>query len=109
MTDTQRMARCTYYNGKKPQGAYSSSSCGNGRDGGVCTCEVPSSTELAFFESCVEGSRNASICKHCGMSVVAHQTPTCPPGLKKHKPGTTYEPRGDQGFDRFYCGCHGWD
>lgn len=107
--DTQRMARCAYHGKRKPQGAYSSSSCGNGRDGGVCTCEEPSSTELAFFEDCGEGSREASLCKHCGMMEVAHLSARCQRGLKPHPVGTKYEPQGDKGFDRFYCGCHGWD
>jgi hypothetical protein len=107
-----RIARCAYHGGRKAQGFYSSSSCKNGRDAAICTCEEPSSKDLAFFEYCGDGSRDASLCRHCGMMPTAHGSDkrTCPSGgLKKHRPGTSYEPQGDTGHDRFYCGCHGWD
>lgn len=107
-----RLARCAYYGGEKPRGFYSSSSCGNGRDGTKCMCERPSSRDLAFFEFCGDGSRDALLCKHCGMMPTAHGDGLGPcrnPGMRKHRPGTVYEAQGDRGFDRFYCGCHGWD
>jgi hypothetical protein len=105
-----RVARCAHYGGRKALGSYSSSSCKAGRDGVSCRCEEPSSTDLAFFEFQGDGSRAASICKHCAMAEVAHQRGVCPPGgLRKHRAGTTYEPQGGLEFDKFYCGCHGWD
>lgn len=105
-----RVARCAYHGGRKAQGSYSSSSCKNGRDAAICTCEEPSSKDLAFFEYCGAGSRDAELCKHCGMMPVAHAQDACPSrGLKKHASGSRYEAQGDRGFDRFYCGCHGWD
>lgn len=108
---TGRVARCAYHGGRKALGSYSSSSCKNGRDAKICTCEEPSSKELAFFEYCGEGSRESLLCKRCGMMPVAHlQDGTCPNGgLKKHRAGSQYEAQGDRGHDRFYCGCHGWD
>lgn len=104
-----RMARCTYYNGRKARGPYSSSSCKNGRDAETCTCEEVSSRELAFFEFCGNGSRDATLCQHCGCVESAHSDSVCPRGLRTHAAGTRYEPQGGQPYDRFYCGCHGWD
>lgn len=105
-----RKARCAHYGGRKALGSHSSSSCKAGRDGVSCRCEEPSSKELAFFEFCGEGSREASICKHCAMAEVAHENGRCrDPGLRVHPAGTRYTPQGDRGFDRFYCGCHGWE
>jgi hypothetical protein len=106
---TTRMARCAYYGGRKALGAYSSSSCKAGRDGTICRCEEPSSKELAFFEFQGAGSRVAALCRHCGMTESAHKGAPCSKGLRSHKAGTAYEPQGDLGFDKFYCGCHGWD
>lgn len=110
-TLTGRVARCAYHGQRKQLGSYSSSSCKNGRDGTICTCEEPSSKELAFFEFCGEGSREAELCKHCGMMPVAHKDGgACPrPGLRRRTNTTRYEAQGDKGHDKFYCGCHGWD
>ena len=104
-----RTARCAYYGEKKALGSYSSSSCKNGRDAAICTCEEPSSKELAFFKSCAEGTHTASLCKHCGCTEAPHKDGICPKGLRAHRAGTRYEAQGDRGFDEFYCGCHGWD
>jgi len=72
-----------------------------------CGSEKPSSTSLPFFEYCGAESREAQeTCKHCGYSIVAH------PGGRNHKPQFKckgFEPRGDRGYDRYYCGCRGWD
>src|SRR5690349_24748961 len=89
---TGRIARCAYHGGRKALGSYSSSSCKNGRDAAICTCEEPSSKELAFFKYCGEGSREAALCRHCGMMPVAHQEQACTRGgLKKHANGSRYE------------------
>ena len=105
-----RKARCSYYGRRKSQGSYSSSSCANGRDATVCTCEKPSSTDLAFFRFGGDGSFAAAICKHCGSTPSAHPSGSCPPGgVKRHASGSRYEPQGDTAIDEFYCGCYGWD
>lgn len=73
-----------------------------------CGKVEPSSKDLAFLEFCGEGSKEATeICKHCGYHAVAHapdhprkgQIPVC----------LDFAPRGCQEFDRYYCGCRGWD
>ena len=105
-----RTARCSYHGGRKALGSYSSSSCKNGRDAPICTCEEPSSTDLAFFKFCGEGTFTAALCKHCGMAPVAHKPDApCPQGSRRRPLATRYEAQGDKGYDEFYCGCHGWD
>lgn len=99
-----RKARCAYYGGRtSPRGSYGGGNeCNYGQShAAVCTCEQPSSGELPFFEFCGEGSRESRICKHCGYAEIAH--------TEKRVKCQRYEPKGDRGFDRFYCGCHGWD
>ena len=75
-----------------------------------CSCGqvVPSSKSLPFFESTAEGSRDAvESCKHCGYFRVAHT----PEVIAKNKSlkCTNFEPHGAYEFDRYYCGCRGWD
>jgi hypothetical protein len=85
-----------------------------------CTCgQTRPSTDaiqgrLAFFEFRGEGSRSATEqCQHCGYAVVAHG-----PDAPVWKSGKTavethgcpgFEPKGDWGYDTYYCGCRGWD
>jgi len=64
---------------------------------------------LAFFEYRGEGSRSASICKVCGCVLEAHTLDAKWPELRKCTEDNTYQPRGDIGYDSFYCGCDGWD
>jgi hypothetical protein len=85
-----------------------------------CGTERPSSSPgLAFFEACGDGSIDAQRCI-CGYFECAHDPAhmaTLVPG-RHGKPRPTviesghctgYQPRGDRGTDRFYCGCRGWD
>jgi hypothetical protein len=85
-----------------------------------CTCgqTAPSikalDGRLAFFEFRGEGSTSATEqCKHCGYYHVAHteQAPVWKNGKtaveNRGCPG--FEPRGDWGYDTYYCGCRGWD
>lgn len=66
---------------------------------------APGYVVLSFFEFCGEGSPSAALCK-CGYAEVAHG---CERDLKQRFTCGTYEPRGGQEFDSFYCGCGGWD
>jgi hypothetical protein len=76
-----------------------------------CYCgeERPSSKDLPFFQFCGVGSLEASSCK-CGFYEVAHH-PDPNSVRKKGIPCDVggYTPKGDQGWDKFYCGCRGWD
>ncbi len=71
-----------------------------------------SSTDLAFFEFLGEGSTDAmNRCKTCGFHVDAHERARDlieNPHLAKIA-GHDFEPKGGSEFDRFYCGCRGWD
>ena len=68
-----------------------------------CRCELPSDPSLPFFEYLGPGSRNAKErCKRCRYFKSVH-TPT-----SWHK-CRSFEPIGDVGYDKFYCGCSGWD
>ena len=84
-----RKARCSYYHN--------------------CKSEVDSQPDIAFFEDCGPGTYNAEqLCKNCGFHVIAHK------GGKNYRADhwsqcENFEPKGDQGFDRYYCGCRGWD
>jgi hypothetical protein len=74
-----------------------------------CGRMEPSSKDLAFFEFCGEGSKDAlEICGNCGYHIVAH-SPNHP---RKHELPLVcldFTPKGCQEFDRYYCGCRGWD
>ena len=80
--------------------------------------QQPSAWTLPFFEYCGEGSRTSKLCKHCGFTADGHPSQggtgnyskSDKPirGLCEHR-GLLYEPRGDTGTDKFYCGCWGWD
>jgi hypothetical protein len=83
-----------------------------------CTCgQTAPSTKaldgyLAFFEYRGEGSRSATEqCKHCGYYDCAHgnsEDKELRNVVEEGKcPG--FEPKGDWGYDTYYCGCRGWD
>ena len=74
-----------------------------------CTCgrTEPSSPKLAFFEFCGEGSRDAVDICGCGYHSVAHT-----PEVMARNPAlkcSTFKASGPREFDRYYCGCRGWD
>lgn len=97
---TGRFAKCTYSH-VNPKGRQSPGKS-----------PVPSSFELAFFEFCGEGSREATEYCKCGMSQKAHDDAgrIAPRKYAACMKGCTgFTPKGPQEFDRFYCGCFGWD
>jgi hypothetical protein len=69
-----------------------------------CTV-APSNTSLAFFEYLGPGSPSSrQNCAQCGYFDSAHN--------KMPRSGNvclTFRPHGPYEFDRYYCGCHGWD
>lgn len=81
---TERTARCTY-----------------------CSVEKPSSKALPFFEFRGEGSREATEHCKCGYTLGCHDA--AHPHVLKQCTEPTPTARGPQEFDRFYCGCRGWD
>jgi hypothetical protein len=101
---TDRKARCAYY-GKSTakRGSYGGGNeCNYGQsESPTCTCEQPSSPKLPFFEYCGDGSTEAKKCK-CGYYESAHKPDS---SIRCRK----FEPHGGHEFDKFYCGCHGWD
>ncbi len=95
---TTRTARCTYY-------------------GGRCKSERPSDAEgLAFFQDCSPGTLS-DCCADCGYHEVAHERFSgrrndiarpgiWPRGVTPHEFRAKVD--GEE-FDRYYCGCYGWD
>ena len=74
-----------------------------------CDCGklAPSSPALAFFEFQGEGSERAlKTCKHCHYFEVAHR-----PEIQRQHAHVCdhFEAVGAFEFDRWYCGCRGWD
>jgi hypothetical protein len=65
--------------------------------------------KLAFFEYRGEGSPAATTtCKHCRYALIAHQRKEA--GTLKHNGVCdTFEPIGPYQYDKYYCGCRGWD
>lgn len=99
-----RKARCAYYGSQTARrGSYGGGNeCNYGQSNAPrCTCEQPSAASLPFFEYCGPSSTEATKCK-CGYFESAHKP-------NSHCKCKQFAPKGDQGFDRFYCGCHGWD
>lgn len=101
---TGRRARCSYFDpalGKcKPTH--------HTRHTNPVNSERASDPGLPFFEYLGPGSRHATEKCECGYFDVAHMNPnplTGRPGIATH----TFVPVGPAEFDRFYCGCHGWD
>jgi hypothetical protein len=78
-----------------------------------CSCgsTANSSTGLAFFEYLGDGSRDATeLCLNCGSGYVTHLEVNPSTGRAGHKFGVCeFTPKGDVGYDRYYCGCRGWD
>jgi len=104
----ERRARCTYFG----TGGFRSYACNYQARTGCskkrCACELPSASTLPFFEYRGPGSREAvEGCAHCGYFRVAHEN--AGPRGGKAQPCRHFEPRGDRGYDCFYCGCAGWD
>lgn len=103
-----RQAKCAYHGQRtSTRGSYGGGNeCNYGqREAKVCTCVQPSSKELPFFEFQGEGSREAvEMCKHCWYAKVAHEKDRRSSDVCTH-----FEPRGPAQFDKFYCGCAGWD
>lgn len=72
-----------------------------------CNTMVPSSKDLAFFVDHSAGTEPAELkCKHCGYHKKAH---TKEIQSKNRHICANFEPRGDRGFDSYYCGCRGWE
>lgn len=67
---------------------------------------VPSDLNLPFFEFRGEGSADSvNFCKHCGYYKIVHD-----PTYYRYKAlGHEFEPCGPFEYDRYYCGCRGWD
>jgi hypothetical protein len=100
---TGRKARCAYY-GKSTslKARYSRNECNYGQDKApTCTCEQPSSSKLPFFEYQGAGSTESTKCK-CGYYESAHKS-----GMNCRC--REFKPQGALEFDKFYCGCQGWD
>ncbi len=82
---------------KRPNLIGRQAKCGCGR------IEPSNPDHLAFFEFRGEGSREATkICK-CGYAESAHDKPHIAAKCQK------FIPRGPQEYDKYYCGCRGWD
>ena len=74
-----------------------------------CSCgkTEASSSRLAFFQSLGDGSREATHgCSNCGYFDVAHTNE-----VRSRNPHicSDFQPKGDVGHDRYYCGHSGWD
>lgn len=68
-----------------------------------CGSMKPSSVKLAFFEYRGPDSPDSKRkCKHCAYHDVAHGKGN--PHVCDH-----FEPHGPFEFDKYYCGCRGWD
>jgi hypothetical protein len=88
-----RMARCAY----KPHGH----------------ADRPSSLDLPFFEFRGEGSSDATEKCKCGMRKSVHDKHGGRIPAKQYamlvKGCEGFQANGPHDFDRYYCGCHGWD
>lgn len=72
-----------------------------------CSCmrpPRPSDINLPFFEYRGPGSASADDTCHCGFARRAHTDQSLGKRLDHE-----FEPRGDVGFDSYYCGHSGWD
>lgn len=100
-----RAARCAYF-GKTLNDWRHASGFGC-RRGEPCLCEQPSSTDLPFFEYRGPGSREAL--EGCAVCSILHQNKPCPEWRLKDVGEHDFAPLGPSQYDRFYCGCWGWD
>lgn len=92
-----RKAKCSYYP--------------NGGKYGRCPEPVESSTGLAFFEYLGPLSDAATTSCRCGMKDITHPS-VCEVNPITGRPNDRdhpFEPRGPADFDRYFCGCWGWD
>lgn len=103
---------CTEVAQEKPDltGRFAKCAYQSGRPGTTVNhTPVPSSWGLAFFEFQGEGSHEAlDMCGTCRYAKVAHgeiNVMTGRAGITDHE----FVPRGPAEFDRYYCGCWGWD
>lgn len=103
---TARKARCAFFGGQL--GRHNECNYGQRLEPRVkngqivrCTCEQPSSDDLPFFVFHGEGSREAAEICECSYHRDAHK----PEG----RACSSFKAQGPQPFDKFYCGCHGWD
>lgn len=110
-----RMMRCASFGaswGRQAGPIYpDSSKCSRNTD---CHCEFPSDPQQPFFEFRGEGSRAAlTKCKNCAFSKDAHEY-DWPKGTRVSKTPpkgmcSSFEPHGAWDYDKYYCGCFGWD
>lgn len=74
---------------------------------------VPSSRNLAFFEYLGPDSEEAAIrCGNCGYHEVAHHRQeklVDPRSVIERGKCSGFVPHGPWEYDRYYCGCYGWD
>ena len=98
---TGRKARCVYFGPISFRSFESNYVKLTGCSRQRCTCELPSDPGLPFFIYQGAGTPSATKCRHCGYFKSAHE--------KSGHRCRGYEASGDTGFDRFYCGCAGWD
>lgn len=81
-----------------------------------CVLRPSTDADLAFFEYTGLGSPDATDRCVCGYHRVAHD----PEEMAKRVPGnrttvvqdgkcTGFRARGPAQYDRYYCGCRGWD
>ena len=77
---------------------------------GMCGATQPSARALPFFEFKGEGSEASKRdCKHCHYFEVAHEKVPERCLLQGGAPCPGFESNGPYEFDRYYCGCRGWD
>jgi hypothetical protein len=83
-----------------------------------CSCgkTQPSGARLAFFEYCGPGSREAVDVCRCGYFLCAHTTEGMARNVASNRRTvielgkcTGFAARGPLEFDRFYCGCRGFE
>lgn len=64
---------------------------------------------LAFFEYRGPGSRTATSTCKCGYAEVGHGKPHVDKHCEKKNGVAGFVARGPWEFDKYYCGCRGWD
>lgn len=83
-----------------------------GREARCAYCKTvkPSDLGLAFFEFCGEASDDAKeLCKHCMYKDFVHDIESKYETVRKIIESHDFEPKGAREYDRYYCGCRGWD
>lgn len=91
-----RKAKCSYY----PRGG----KCGR------CPEPVDSRPGLAFFEYLGPLSEDALTLCTCGMRDITHpDVAVVNPHTGRRNTGHAFTARGPADFDRYFCGCWGWD